>query len=101
MKYPVYLGASERAHLDKMISSGYDSARVLTRARILLLSDQSLGERREDSDVAQAVMTCAATVGRIRKEFALGGLEAAIYDKPRPGAAPKITGGVDPLCQHD
>ncbi|MEN6519889.1 MAG: helix-turn-helix domain-containing protein, partial [Armatimonadota bacterium] len=32
---------------------------------------------------------------RIRKEFVLGGLESALYDKPRPGAAPKITGDIE------
>jgi hypothetical protein len=95
MKHQVYLGAEQRSHLENMISSGRESARVLARARILLLSDRSVGMRRDDADVAEAVMLCPATVWRIRKEFALHGLEAAIYDKPRPGAVPKITGDVE------
>lgn len=95
MKYSVHLRAEQRSHLEKMISSGYDSARVLARARILLLSDRSLGEKREDLDVAEAVMVSSGTVRRVRKEFVLGGLESTIYDKPRPGALPKITGDIE------
>jgi putative transposase len=60
-----------------------------------LLSDRSLGQSRDDAEVAEAAMVCTGTVWRIRKEFALHGLESAIYDKPRPGAIPKITGDVE------
>lgn len=95
MRHPVYLSAEQRSHLVNMIGFGRESARVLSRARILLLSDRSLGESREDAEVAEAVMVCPATVWRIRKEFALYGLESAIYDKARPGAIPKITGDVE------
>ena len=95
MKYKVNLSAAQRSHLEKMISSGHDSARVLARARILLLTDRSLGSRRTDDEVAEAVMVCTATVLLTRKEFALHGLESTIYDKPRPGAVPKITGDIE------
>ena len=27
---------------------------------------------------------------RVRRRFADGGLDAALYDRPRPGAAPKL-----------
>jgi hypothetical protein len=95
MKHSVYLSAEQRSHLENMIGSGNGSARVLARARILLLSDRSLGKSREDSEVAEAVMVCKGTVWRVRKEFALSGLQSALYDKPRPGAVPKITGDVE------
>jgi len=95
MKHRIHLSAEQRSHLENIISSGRDSARVIARARILLLSDRSQGKCREDTDVAEAVMVCTGTVWRIRKEFALHGLESAIYDKPRPGAVPKITGDIE------
>ena len=95
MKHTVYLSAEQRSHLENIIRSGRDSARVIYRARILLLSDQNQAKHRGDAEVAEAVMICAGTVRRIRKEFALHGLEAAIYDKPRPGAVPKITGDIE------
>lgn len=95
MKHPVYLITDQRSHLENMISSGRENARVLARARILLMSDLSQGIHRENSEVAESVIVCPATVWRIRKEFALYGLESAIYDKPRPGAMPKITGDIE------
>ena len=95
MKYHVYLSVEQRSHLENMISSGRDSARVLARSRLLLLSDRSTNKKRKDAEVAEAVMVCVATVRRIRKEFVLGGLDCAIYDKPRPGAVPKITGDIE------
>jgi hypothetical protein len=95
MKYRIYLSAEQRSHLENMVSTDYDSARVLARARILLLSDRSLGNHQEDDEVAKAVMVCTGTVSRIRKVFALYGLESAIYDKPRTGAPPKITGDIE------
>lgn len=95
MKYSVYLSEEQRSQLEGMIRSGHDSARVLARARILLLTDRNTGDRHEDAEVAQAVMVCIGTVRRIRKEFALRGLESALYEKPRPGAIPKITGDVE------
>ncbi len=95
MKYPVYLSAEQRSHLENMVGSGHDFARVFNRAHILLLSDRSLGQKREDAEVAESVTVSMGTVRRIRKEFALGGLESAIYDKPRPGAVPKITGDIE------
>jgi len=62
---------------------------------MLLLSDRSTNKKRKDAEVADAVMVCVATLRRIRKEFVLGGLESALYDKPRPGAQPKITGDIE------
>ncbi len=35
------------------------------------------------------------TIIRTRRRYVLEGLEAALYDKPRPGAKPKITGDVE------
>lgn len=95
MKHPVYLSAEQRSRLENMIGSGHESARVLARARILLQSDRSLGNKREDAQVAEAVMVSKGTVWRVRKEFAIYGLESAIYDNPRPGAIPKITGDIE------
>jgi len=35
------------------------------------------------------------TFTNIRKKFVESGLENALYDKPRPGAIPKITGAIE------
>lgn len=91
----ITLSAEERSQLESMIRSGSASARTLTRARILLLSDRSQGQRLKDEEVASAVMVCRNTVGQIRKRFVQEGLESALSDKPRPGAKPKITGDIE------
>lgn len=85
----------QREHLDNLIRSGNAPARVQTRARILLHTDRSQGEERPDHEVAQALRVNPATVVRTRKAFLDEGIDAALYDKPRPGAQPKITGDIE------
>lgn len=91
----VILSDADRTHLDKMIRSGSAPVRVQTRVRILLLTDRSQGGRLKDDEVAKAVMVGRKTVERIRARYLAEGLGAALYDKPRPGQPPKITGDVE------
>jgi len=89
------LSDEQREHLDNLIRSGNAPARTQTRARILLHTDRSQGQARADQQVAQAVRVSAATVVRTRKAFLDEGLDAALFDKARPGAVPKITGDLE------
>jgi transposase len=91
----VKLSADERTLLEKLIRAGSAPARTIARARILLLVDRSQGESRSDEDVAEAVMVHERTVYNIRRRYASSGLNAAIHEKPRPGAVPKITGEIE------
>ena len=68
---------------------------MLTKARILLLADYSVGEHRKDAEIVSALGTSICTVLRTRKQFCEQGLEAALYDKPRSGKPPKITGDIE------
>jgi hypothetical protein len=45
--------------------------------------------------VASVLLCSSATVANVRKRFLHEGLQAALYDKPRPGRAPKITGDLE------
>lgn len=81
--------------LEQLIRSGSTSARTNTRARILLLSDRSQGQKRTDQEVADAVLCSKGTVRNVRQRFLQGGLQAALYDKGWPGAPPKFTGEVE------
>ena len=94
-QYPIQLTSEQRERLEGLIRTGNASARTQTRARILLLSNRSQGQKRTDEQVAEAVMCCSGTVANVRRRFRSGGLQAALYDKPRPGAKPKFTGEVD------
>jgi|SRR5579859_1630260 len=92
---PLYLTPEQRGELETLIKSGNAPARVQTRARILLLSDRSQGDFRKDAQIAEVLMCTPGTVLTIRHRFLNEGLQAALYDKPRPGATPKITGDLE------
>jgi putative transposase len=91
----VTLAEEQRASLTAMIRTGSSPARVQTRARILLLSDRSLGGRRTQKQISEALQVCELTIGTICRRFVREGMDAALYEKPRPGQTPKITGEVD------
>lgn len=91
----VYLTAEQRAHLEQLIRAGTCLARTQTKARILLLTDRSQGQHRSDAALADALGVSKPTISRTRRRFVLEGMDAALYDKPRPGATPKLTGAVE------
>jgi transposase len=94
-KQSICLTIEQRTKLEEMIHKGESTAREQTRARILLLSDRSQGERRTQDAIAEVLMCSAATVGNIRRRFLREGLESALSEKPRPGKPPKVTGEVE------
>jgi transposase len=87
-QYEVVLTEAERTQLEAFTRKGIAAARELRRARILLLA----AEGRRDAEVAVAVGCCPATVARIRRRCVEAGIEAALQDRPRPGAAPLLDG---------
>lgn len=92
-QHPVSLNNEQHEQLNKLLSKGEANARVLTRARILLLAHKQWF----DKDVAEALQVSASTVMNVRKRFGAGGLDAALYDKPRPGAVRKLDGKQEAL----
>jgi hypothetical protein len=88
-EYIVKLSPEERAELDRIVHFGVSSARKITRAGILLHSDESDkgGPWLSDSQIAEKIDSCKATVFRTRKRFVEEGFEAAINEPiapPRP-----------------
>lgn len=81
LKYRVILTSEERAGLDQRIRRGHDSARRLTRARILLKADAGKGE----TEIAEALEVSVVMVEQVRRRFCEGRLQRALFDKPRPG----------------
>lgn len=84
----IYLSQDERIELEQLIKSGEHQARVLSRARILLLLDRSQEQARTIAAVAEAAMVSTSGVNAIKKRYLTEGLERALYDKPRPGGVP-------------
>jgi transposase len=91
----IHLNANERHELEQLIKSGKQSARVGGHARVLLLLNRSQGRKRTLQEVADAALVSYGTVANVKKRYFAGGIESALYDKPRPGAQPKITGEVE------
>jgi len=94
-KYHVHLSKENRQELAAFIHSGESWARTQTRARILLLTDENQKKKKGTKEIASALLCSLPTITNIRKKFVEGGLENALYDQPRPGAIPKITGEIE------
>jgi transposase len=95
MAQHITLTEKERTELLQLIKSGKHSARVLGRARILLLLDRSQGQKIKLKEVADAMLTSIGTVSNVKRRYLKGGLEQGLHDSPRPGAKPKIDGEVE------
>ena len=63
-----------------MVRAGMNSARVTTRARILLKTDEGWSAPK----VAQALAVAEGTVFRIKRRFAEDGLDGALRDRTQP-----------------
>jgi transposase len=87
-KYIVDLDEREGDRLEQLTTKGESGARRIRRARILLLAD----EDRLDKEIASFLGAAVTTVERVRKRFVEEGLEAALSERPRPGAARKLDG---------
>lgn len=87
----VKLSEEHKVELNRYLRQGKSPARSLTRARILLLAD----EGSSDKEIVEALKVSRPTINRIRKRYCEGGLEFALYEKPRCGAPLKIDGRVE------
>ncbi len=89
----VRLSSEARQDLKRLVSTGSGKARMLTRARILLLSDEGPeGPSKPDAQIVESLGVCSPTVASIRKRFAQEGLESALHERPRPGQPIKFDG---------
>ena len=89
-KYVVRLSGEEREQLSELIRSGKRSARLLTKARILLKADVSeAGEGWSDGKIAAALDTSVANVERTRRQLVEEGFEAVLTRKYNPRCAPR------------
>jgi transposase len=87
-RYVVTLTAAERTQLLALTKKGRVAARRLTRAPILVQADAGATQ----DSMAAALHIGRATVVRICKRGVEEGLEAALQDRPRPGAQRRLDG---------
>jgi len=77
------LKKKELDQLQLLIRKGSAKARVITRARVLLL----LAKGKSPSFILESLdIKAFRTIHNIKKRYFEGGLENSLYDKPRPGA---------------
>jgi len=81
------INEEKRQKLQEIIRKGENKTRVITRARIMLLSDAG----RTDQQVAEALQVGLATVERIRRRAVREGIEVALVDRPRLGPKPMLS----------
>ena len=86
----VKLNTQEREYLQKIVASGTEKARKITRCRVLLLADAAKGKT--DEEISDALGVCLATIFNIRRRYHHRGLEWAIHEAPRSGQPPKFNG---------
>jgi transposase len=92
----VELSPDQRQALQQLVRAGSAATRTITRARILLLSDRSVGgDWQSAPKIAAALLVHPNTVRNVRRRFVTEGLTAALEDKPRPGAQPKLNGALE------
>lgn len=87
-KYVVDLSRVEQEELRQLIRNEAPRSRRVKHAQILLESDL----RKSAARVAEWVGVGHSTVERVRQRYSEGGLEAALNDKVRSGARPKLDG---------
>lgn len=80
---PFRLRASDRARLESMLKKGLQQVRVTTRVLALLQLDQGLSA----PQVARLVRLTPAGVHKIAARYRHGGVDTALFERPRPGAA--------------
>ena len=78
------------------MSKGKTAARTITRARILLRSDQGEGgEYWRDEDIAAALDSSVGTCEEVRKRFVERGLDGALHHQRYEHKPLKVTGEVE------
>jgi len=85
-KYRVRLARGEREQLQQLIRGGKSPARKTARARILLKAAEGWSAPK----VAEALDISVGTVFRTKRNFAEGGLEGALQERPRPRRPGKL-----------
>ena len=91
-RYVVELSDDQRATLEPL------EAGPLTRRqryRLLIVLRADAGDT--DEEIAEEAGVSTGTVANVRRRFAAGGLDAALNDRPRPGAEPILDGKAEAI----
>jgi transposase len=85
----VALDGQQKARLEGMLRRGRWTPRQLKRARILLMANEH--KTWSNTAIGKEVHAGRETARSIRNRFLDEGLDAALFDRPRPGQPRKLT----------
>ena len=88
----VKLSPADKAALRGIVRKGSNKARVIKRAQILLLADNSDGGGKSYGEIHARLGAYGSAISLVIGRYKNGGLAEALNEKPRPGQAPKLTG---------
>jgi transposase len=91
-RHVVQLTDDVRAALEQQ-ESGPLTRRQRARVQILLRADD--GDT--DAEIAEELGVSVGTAANVRRRFCSGGLDAALNEKPRPGAVPILDGKAEAI----
>ena len=86
-KRTIRLNQGQRERLKRLLADNKPMARERVRGQVLRMSDQGWSV----SAITEVSGASRSTVGRVRRWFREGGLNAALYDEGRSGRPPKIS----------
>ena len=87
IRYRITLTSEERLQLQALVQGGKAPVRRVKRAQILLAAARGSSDER----IAANVAVGTSTVFRTKRRFVEEGLEPALSEAPRPGAARKLS----------
>jgi putative transposase len=79
----IEIAAKDQKEIEQLLSGGVQQVRVVLRALALI----ELGAGLTAPQVARLVQLTAQAVRKIAHRYVAGGLERALFERPRPGAA--------------
>lgn len=85
--YRIQLTPEQRKSLRRIVRIGRNKAKVITRAHILLKSD----EGKTDQEIAEMLYIDEETVRRTRQRFCNDGMEKALHGQLYPPREPTLT----------
>ena len=89
-KHSIRLSGAQITKIKDITKKGEHNARVVVRARILLLSHEGVSK----NEIVRRLDINRSTVQSVRKNYRES-LDRALYDAPRPGQPKKITENVE------
>ncbi len=90
-EYRVRLRSGERKELTDLVRKGTGKARMINRARILMMADESrAGGRNTDEEIARTLGVALGTVATVRRRYCEEGMREALTERPRSGQPMKL-----------